>query len=275
MSIHCTVRLKEKRVRENRRLQKVLIPKHALMAIHEIKGVVMSEFDVTGQTSGGLFKASVTVNGTAYDGEGMSKIAAKNAACEKALRDLMLQKLQKKFIQSSLSGSTASMDVDEGDKPSQEDDEDDVPMMTLMSYALHKLFSEWESQGYTIPENKQASPGGDMLLPTIPTRSADSPPPVPPPSAPNLPLPKSELPKNAGTYHPVMLMSIMKPGLKFTDLGCIGTTPNTMYTVSVTIEHVIFLGKGRSKKLAKKAAAKDAMETIYGVKFVDADSMTQ
>lgn len=87
-----SVRIRERKIRQNRRLRKILIPKNALMALHEVKGIKMTEFSITNRTEGG-FSAKVSVNNIQYEGIGNSKVAAKNAACEKALRDHIIFKM--------------------------------------------------------------------------------------------------------------------------------------------------------------------------------------
>lgn len=59
--------------------------------------------------------------------------------------------------ESSANGSdTAGAEV----KTRKPPEEDDVPWGSLASYALFKLFSEWQAQGYTIPTN----PGKAQVL---------------------------------------------------------------------------------------------------------------
>lgn len=266
--------MKEKRQRENRRLQKMLIPKHALMAIHELKGIDLSEFTVF-QNPDVSFTAEVFVNKAKYQGSGPSKISAKNAACEKALRDLMIQKLVKRSV-TSVTPSVEAMDTDGaagGDAvpPGDEETQEEVPMLTLISYALHKLFAEWEADGFQVPDYKQGQASGPILPKTEEEMlAAFAPPKVeakPAVTATKMPLPKAELPKNAENIHPVMLLSIMRPGVQFEEISSVGMSPHIVHTVSITIDHVIYMGQGRTKKIAKKIAAKEAIEALYGVKF--------
>jgi hypothetical protein len=63
-------------------------------------------------------------------------MAAKNNACEKALRDLIINKFRQAKQQESSAVSVASEDVNMEDADSAE-----VPMLQLASFALHKLFS--------------------------------------------------------------------------------------------------------------------------------------
>lgn len=179
------VRAKEKRVRENRRLRKCLIPKNAMMSLNELKGVHISEFLVTNNGQGG-FSASLTVNQRTFVGSGPSKVCAKNDACEKALREYVLIRLQKypRNVAATKPSSSLKEETNEGneidinpkvesnvadsknlpnavgvdsnngqiDKTEGEDDEEEVPILNLASFALYKLFSQWEMEGYLVPE---------------------------------------------------------------------------------------------------------------------------
>ncbi|EDW45585.1 GM16197 [Drosophila sechellia] len=75
-------RTRDKKLRQNRQLRKSMLPKNALMALNEVKGVTISDFTIDSNTDGG-FTAVVTVNSNQYEGKGTSKMTAKNAACEK------------------------------------------------------------------------------------------------------------------------------------------------------------------------------------------------
>lgn len=60
---------KAKRLRQNRRLRKLLIPKNALMSLHELMGSSISEYRIMPEERG--FVAQVLVNNIQYEGRGM------------------------------------------------------------------------------------------------------------------------------------------------------------------------------------------------------------
>lgn len=136
------------------------------MALNELKGVSISEFTINSNPGGG-FTALVTVNNTQYEGRGTSKPAAKNNACEKALRDFIIAKLRenprngKHSSNNSVSGEPMDMDDEnaENSNTATGEGEDDVPMINLASFAIYKLFSDWEKEGYVIPEMHPAVGG--------------------------------------------------------------------------------------------------------------------
>lgn len=62
------VNKKIKRIRRNRRLRKMLIPKNALMSLNELMGSTISEYDIVPEERG--FVARVYVNNVQYEGRG-------------------------------------------------------------------------------------------------------------------------------------------------------------------------------------------------------------
>lgn len=57
-----------KRLRQNRRLRKLLIPKNALMSLHELMGSSISDYRIMPEERG--FVAQVLVNNIQYEGRG-------------------------------------------------------------------------------------------------------------------------------------------------------------------------------------------------------------
>lgn len=57
-----------KRLKQNRRLRKLLIPKNALMSLHELMGSQISDYRVMPEERG--FVAQVLVNNIQYEGRG-------------------------------------------------------------------------------------------------------------------------------------------------------------------------------------------------------------
>lgn len=121
----------------------MLTPRNAIAALNELHASSLNDFIVT-PSSLNKFNAVITINNVKYDGVGNSKMQAKNIACEKALRDMVVSKYS--AMKNQDAQSEASDDV-----VMEDDKEEEVPMLQLASYALHKLFTEWESDGYNIP----------------------------------------------------------------------------------------------------------------------------
>lgn len=131
-------RLKEKKLRESYRLRKLVAPKHALLAINELKGVEISNFTYVLNSTGGQqsLTGEATINGVKYTGVGRSKNAAKTDICDQALRDIMLKKMQV-CARAQIENKELSPD-------------EELPIVTLVSYAIHKLFADWEAEGYCL-----------------------------------------------------------------------------------------------------------------------------
>lgn len=60
--------VREKRIRRNRTLRKILTPKNALMALYELKGNKLSDYKIVADEKG--FIAEVLVNNVRYEGRG-------------------------------------------------------------------------------------------------------------------------------------------------------------------------------------------------------------
>jgi hypothetical protein len=124
-----------------------LTPRNAIAALNELHGQSVNE-SVVIPTQGNKFEAEITINNVRYVGVGNSKMQAKNSASEKALRDLVINKFRQMKSQDVVAPSTEG-----GEDVNMEggEEKDDVPMLQLASFALHKLFAEWESEGFEIP----------------------------------------------------------------------------------------------------------------------------
>lgn len=81
-------------------------------------------------------------------------------------------------------------------------------------------------------------------------------------------------PVNAMEKSPVMILNEMRPGLKY---ECVSSTgePFAKFTISVTIDQKVFMGSGQSKKLAKAAAARAALSSLYDLSFNSSFTQSQ
>ncbi|EDW82211.1 uncharacterized protein Dwil_GK25242 [Drosophila willistoni] len=284
-------RTRDKKQRQNRQLRKSILPKNALMALNEVKGINISDFTINSNADGG-FTAIVTVNSNQYEGKGQSKMAAKNLACEKALRDYIIAKMTPKpkklkrkqppqpsepvqppppiIVEPMDTNENENADEDEeGDnEPGIEAPEDELPMLNLASFAIYKLFAEWERQGYVVPE-MHPNAANAMIQQMDPNAAAtamsNSPPTAP--KEPKKPPMRNELPPNWESMHPATLLCIMRPGITYVDNGCCGEKPNVLQSLSVTVDNQEFTATGRSKKIARRNVAVNVCNTLFGTKF--------
>jgi Double-stranded RNA binding motif len=262
-------------VRNNMKLRKLLAPKNALMAFNELlQGTTPAEFKL--ESNGQNFVAEVVFNNIKYEGYGTSKNTAKNDACEKAVRDLIIAKLSKVQKQETVA-KPATDDVEMMDADSANDgDDDDVPMLQLASFALHKLFAEWSAEGFEIPSTKLTAKssggggvGGGSVDQPMDGTTDDAAIVGAKAGQPKKTILKTELPANASEMHPTMLLSAMRAGIFYEDLGCTGPVGSVVQNCGVTVDGRRFEGSGRSKKLARKAAASKACNEIFGTAFTE------
>lgn len=84
------------------------------------------------------------------------------------------------------------------DGENDNDEEGEVPMLHLASFALHKLFSEWQSEGFEIPDFKigTISPNEAITVDKVP-------------NVPGLAPKRTTLPENADTMHPTTLLCMV------------------------------------------------------------------
>lgn len=160
------------------------------------------------------------------------------------LRDLVIDKMKKCPKKVAPDGDVEMTDSVE---------EDEVPMTHLASYALHKLFAEWNEQGFEVPDFKMLFSAGG---PEANGKEVS-----------NIPAPRAELPANAGSLHPAMLLAQMRPGIQYQELGSQGTAPNVIHCMGVTVDGKQYIGNGKSKKIARREAARFACQEIFEVVF--------
>lgn len=81
-----------------------------------------------------------------------------------------------------------------------ENEEGEVPMLHLASFALHKLFSEWQSEGFEIPDFKIGTTATPMETAAAIDKVLN---------APGIPPKRTTLPENANTMHPTTLLCMV------------------------------------------------------------------
>lgn len=115
---------KEKRLKQNKRLYRMLTPRNAIAALNEcLLGQPIGDTFIT-PLPGNKFSSKLNVGNVEYSGEGTSKMGAKNSACEKALRDIVINKFRQAKQQESIHGSSEDVSMDENELV-------EVPMLQL------------------------------------------------------------------------------------------------------------------------------------------------
>ncbi|CAK1580700.1 unnamed protein product [Parnassius mnemosyne] len=247
---------KERRRRQNQSLRRLLTPKNALMVLNEMlpNEQLATQFQVMPTPSNNQyykphsFCADLNLDGNKYTGYGDNKLMARNAAAEQAIRDLIIKRMNKAINTEGSQG--------------EEMDEDTLPMIQLASFALHKLFCEWEVEGFKVPQLRpvttsvsESEGGSEAGLVAGAVRAKQ-------------PKKPKQLPADAAHMHPCMLLTYMRPALAYRELAARGDRPQNMqYTIGLDVDGVTYVGTASNKKEARKAAAKAACQAIFGVKF--------
>lgn len=63
----------------------------------------------------------------------------------------------------------------------------------------------------------------------------------------------------------------MRPVTKYVDLGSEGQVPNILHRIGVEVDGNHFIGTAKNKKLARKNAAIEACNEMFGTNFVKDD----
>lgn len=164
-----------------RPLPKAVTSKDALMVLKELKGVIIDNMQIK-QDHEGKNVANIVVNSKKYDAEGSSENSAGNAACEKALREILTTKMKALLAEPENSSGG---------------DEDNI-LEKMTSYAVYKLAEKWNSDAidvaalYNDVKNKKTSSS------------------------------VGQLPKLWKNMHPCMVLMQMRPQTTFKFLGSSG-----------------------------------------------------
>ncbi|XP_014357939.2 double-stranded RNA-specific editase B2 isoform X2 [Papilio machaon] len=262
---------KERRRRQNETLRRLLSPKNALMVLNEMlpKDQLASNFKVETVMSPNQYmkphsyRANLTLEGNNYKGFGENKLMARNAAAEQAIRDLIIKKMSKAITNEVSGAGGAATSIGE------ETEEEPLPMIQLASFALHKLFCEWEVEGHKVPQLKP--PTSAQLSEcefALEVESAGT-------RTPRGSKKPKTLPADAGAMHPCMLLTYMRPALEYRELPAQGDRPqNMIYTFALDVDGATYIGKASNKKEARRSAAQAACKALFGVEFKNSASYT-
>lgn len=86
----------------------------------------------------------------------------------------------------------------EDETETKDENTTEVPMLHLASFALHKLFTEWQSEGFEIPDFKIGSHAAP-----VDAGEAEAAAPTPTPTI------KTVVPDNANSLHPTTLLCMV------------------------------------------------------------------
>ncbi|XP_016933656.2 uncharacterized protein blanks [Drosophila suzukii] len=196
---------------------KSLIPKDAIAVVNEIKEMFVSNKTIK-RSHDGKITALMTINTKKFEGDGLSKYAAQSAACEKALRDFFCGKLNTQTCQ------------------------EEIPVLKLASFAIHKLYEEWQIDYKAKMQTLIAMP--------------------------RKPLVRSQLPDDWKKIHPTSVLKYMRPFTIFNYLGYTGVFPNLLFNMGTKVDNQEFEANGSSKKKARRNLAVLVCNTLFETDFI-------
>ncbi|XP_022916297.2 double-stranded RNA-specific editase 1-like [Onthophagus taurus] len=252
--------------RRNMRLKKVLQPKNALMVLNELVG--QTEYVVTDSKTDynqDIFNATLSVEGQKFTGTGKSKVSAKTAAAEIAIRAIILKRLRNPVGNATANQQQSNLTQipmeEDSEKMEEDQKEEDLSWSQIASFAIFKLLSNWDDED-----------GGNLvdLFSTMNSSTSDGPPTPPSTSLTNLssePKPAKKLPENAAHLNPSMLLNQMYPHTKYEEIGRAGNQTNVQFTISCVVDGKTFTGTGPNKKTAKKNAAFEACKALLNIEY--------
>ena len=131
-------RTKERKCRAQTRLNKLIAPKTALLAINAITGSTPSSvgISVIPKKDGQIYLAQATIGELNFKGQGPSKKEAKVDMCQHALRKIVLTKLEEQKIALPGNVNQTNFHTVKG------------VLVSLVSYAIHKLRVDWKFAGF-------------------------------------------------------------------------------------------------------------------------------
>ncbi|KAK9886180.1 hypothetical protein WA026_015691 [Henosepilachna vigintioctopunctata] len=207
---------KKKMRRRNQRLIKLLQPKNALMILNEL--------------------ATVSVEEIPYSGFGRSKVGAKNAAAEVAIKYLIKDKLIAQF--GSTDSDSEKMDISD----TNEDADGPIPWQQVASFAIHKLLVACRVDPTQIAV-KEEHPTPNELRPA------------------------KKLPENAASLNPLMVVNQMSPQAQYEEVSQVGMPHNCSYTIKCTVDNQQYTGTSGTKKMARKIAAYAVCMKLLGIEY--------
>jgi len=176
----------------------------------------------------GCYECRCRVQGLEFIGEGVTKHQAKESVTEIAIQGLISAKCEMAEVEG----------------------EDHCPWPQIASLALYKLYNDWQSQGYELPRE-------------LTTLSGWSEPPSDHYGAPAGPRPAGKFNHREVNKAPLQILNEMIAKMQLNiELECtgeVGTACDKTFTFCVTINHKVYSGEAKSKKMAKQAAASSAI----------------
>ncbi|CAH1731371.1 unnamed protein product [Aphis gossypii] len=216
----------------NNLLPRSACPKSPLMIFHELfKHQKHKSISLQKYRSDNVIRyvATVCIDGQEFYGNDNSPIQAQEEACAKFLRTMLAKQLSEQSENKEESPMDVEMEVEENGS---------VSCSHFVSLAMYNLINQWDIQlngstGIEQPQPKTFS--------------------------------KRKFPENPKKYHPISLLCLMKPTLKYIETTIKKFPP--LFQVNCTIDGIVFTGIGPKKKAAKKECCIAAIKYFWDFDF--------
>ncbi|XP_060857475.1 uncharacterized protein LOC132935047 [Metopolophium dirhodum] len=242
---------KEQKKRRNAQMRRLVSPKSPLMVFSELFNDVpihLQEHSINNVTG---YTATLRVDGQVYTGNHISKIQAKQKACEHFLRIMLAKKISEQSEKKEESPIEIDMeDRQNGTVPKPKGPpQEDFPWPHFASLAMHNLIHYWELQPVSKVINLQEGQPNAIRSPPKVKIGA-----------------MKKFPEDPKHCNPVQLINQMKPGVKFIETIISLNTPS-VFQVKCEIDDILFTGLGSSKKAAKKECCIAAIKYFWQFDF--------
>ncbi|XP_066988616.1 double-stranded RNA-specific editase 1 isoform X3 [Macrobrachium rosenbergii] len=204
-------------------------PKNPISTLNELRpGLVYSTLSMEGPSHAPMFTVAVELDGQVFKGSGRSKKLAKHSAAEATLRSFLQFRNASDAAQALGQNSSAVQDFTS--------DDSEVGFGSNSNVAA----------GETPPSGKNKIGGGSTASSTVTTTTPTGGP-------------------SQTTKNPIMLLNELRQGVEYQLKRESGEPHAKTFAFQVTVDGQTFEGTGNSKKLAKAAAARQALSKLYGV----------
>ncbi|CAI6354671.1 unnamed protein product [Macrosiphum euphorbiae] len=234
---------KERKKRLNARMRRLVSPKSPLTVVSELFNDVPIHFEDQSINNVTGYTVTLQVDGQVYTGKHISKIRAKQKACERFLRNMLAKKISEESEKKEESPIGIDMkDEKNGTLPNPKVPQEDFPWLHFASLAMHNLIHCWKLQPVpkiiNLQEEQPKLKIGAMR----------------------------KFPEDPKNCNPVQIINQMKPGVKFIET-IISLNPPSAFRVKCEIDNIPFTGLGSSKKAAKRECCIAAIKYFWQFDF--------
>ncbi|CAL4089583.1 unnamed protein product [Meganyctiphanes norvegica] len=229
-------------------------PKNPISTLNELQpGLEYKTESVNGPSHAPLFTVTIELNGQLYKGTGSSKKQAKHAAAETTLRSFLQFRnasdaAQALGIDSSSAHQDFTTDVSEVNFNANGANGDSAATAAVSNNNTNGT-SSGDHKSSAALKRKRSSSSGESPAKTGAAAAAAS----------------GDASPAQTSKNPIMLLNELRQGVEYQLMQESGEPHAKTFSYRVTVDGTTFEGSGNSKKLAKAAAARQALSKLYGV----------